>query len=91
MTSTELENLVRIGQLKREPPAAAEVSGLLLSGEARLADAANRSLSLESRFDLSQAAGSRVRRCEVIDAGAGGPWELSDHRPILMEIDLPAA
>ena len=53
MTSAELENLVRLGQLKREPPVASEIRGLLRSGEARLADAANRALSLESRFDLA--------------------------------------
>jgi hypothetical protein len=53
MTSAELENLVRLGQLKREPPVASEIRGLLRSGEARLTDAANRSLSLESRFDLA--------------------------------------
>ena len=51
MTSAELENLVRLGRLKREPPVAEEIRGLLRSGEARLADAANRDLSLESRFD----------------------------------------
>ena len=53
MTSAELENLVRLGQLKREPPMVSEIRGLLRSGEARLADAANRALSLESRFDLA--------------------------------------
>lgn len=53
MTSAELENLVRIGQLKREPPAASEIEGLKRSGDARLADAANPTLSLESRFDLA--------------------------------------
>ena len=53
MTSAELENLVRIGRLKREPPVASEIGGLLRSGEARLADAANPSLALESRFDLA--------------------------------------
>ena len=53
MTSAELENLVRLGQLKREPPVALEIGGLLHSGEARLTDAANRALSLESRFDLA--------------------------------------
>ena len=53
MTSPELENLARRGLLKREPPVAAEIRGLLHSGEARLTDAANRSLSLESRFDLA--------------------------------------
>lgn len=53
MTSAELENLVRTGQLKREPPGDAELDGLMRSGEARLTDAANTSLSLESRFDLA--------------------------------------
>jgi len=53
MTSAELENLARLGHLKREPPVASEIRGLLHSGEARLADAANRGLSLESRFDLA--------------------------------------
>ncbi len=53
MSSAELENLVRLGQLKREAPVAAEIRGLLRSGEARLTDAANRALSLESRFDLA--------------------------------------
>ena len=53
MTSAELENLVRVGQLKREAPASAEIEGLVRSGEARLADAGNPTLSLESRFDLA--------------------------------------
>ncbi len=53
MTSTELDNLVRSGQLKPEPPSPAEIDGLRRSGEARLADAANADLTLESRFDLA--------------------------------------
>ncbi len=48
-----LDNLVRIGQLKVEPPAQAEFDGLVRSGQVRLADAANAALSLESRFDLA--------------------------------------
>ena len=53
MTSSELENLVRIGKLKREPTAPTEIKGLIHSSEVRLADAQKRSLSLESRFDLA--------------------------------------
>jgi hypothetical protein len=53
MTSPELENLVRAGKLKREPPAAGEIEGLRRSGEARLADARRPELSIESRFDLA--------------------------------------
>ena len=53
MTSPELANLARLGKLKQEPPGASEIRGLLRSGEARLADARNPDLSLESRFDLA--------------------------------------
>src|SRR5512135_2597838 len=53
MTSPDLENLVRIGKLKVEPPSEAEFEGLQRSGEARLADAEREDLSLESRFDLA--------------------------------------
>lgn len=49
MSSNELENLVRIGQLKREPPAASELAGLQRSGETRLGDAGKPGLSLDSR------------------------------------------
>lgn len=52
-TSSELDNLVRIGKLKREPPAQAELAGLQASGEARLIDASNQTLSLAGRFDLA--------------------------------------
>lgn len=51
---TPLENLSRPGgSLKAEPPDAAEIAGLLRTGLARLADAGNASLALESRFDLA--------------------------------------
>ncbi|MDP2957847.1 MAG: hypothetical protein Q8N53_15580 [Longimicrobiales bacterium] len=53
MTSPELENLVVIGKLKREPCPAQEFEGLVRSGEARLTDASNATLAMESRFDLA--------------------------------------
>lgn len=53
MTSA-LENLAGSnGSLAAEPPDAAEIAGLLRSGNARLRDARNPSLALESRFDLA--------------------------------------
>ena len=66
MTSDELENLVRVGQLKKEPPADAEIAGLRRSGEARLADAQNPELSLESRFDLAYNGESEPVQVRVI-------------------------
>ncbi len=53
MSSAELENLVKIGKLKREPPSVAELEGLLRSAVARLSDAAIAQLSFPSRFDLT--------------------------------------
>ncbi len=52
MRSAELGNLVRIGQLKREPPSTRELAGLLTSGERRLADVQRTALAFDSRFDL---------------------------------------
>ena len=53
MAKRQLDNLVTTGALKVEAPSAPEIDGLIRSGEARLNDAANESLSLESRFDLA--------------------------------------
>jgi len=53
MTSAELENLAKIGKLKREPPSARELEGLLKSAQARLTDAGRAELSFDSRFDLA--------------------------------------
>lgn len=48
-----LENLAATGQLHLEPVDRRECDGLVASGRARLADAENRDLSVESRFDLA--------------------------------------
>lgn len=53
MTSTNLENLVKSGQLKREAADRREFDGLVRSARARLADARKHDLSIESRFDLA--------------------------------------
>lgn len=53
MAHEHLDNLVRTGGLKTEVATPGEVDGLIRSGTARLADAKNSSLSLESRFDLA--------------------------------------
>ena len=53
MSSNILDNLVKIGQLKKEPFNQDENNGLISSGKARLKDAEITSLSAESRFDLA--------------------------------------
>lgn len=53
MTSANLDNLVKIGKLKKEPPDQAELEGLLQAGRNKLKDARSASNSFESRFDLA--------------------------------------
>lgn len=53
MALAPLDNLVKVGQLKAEPPEQAEVDGLIHSGCVRLKDSRLDALSLESRFDLA--------------------------------------
>ncbi|MCZ0941868.1 MAG: hypothetical protein OXJ53_02295 [Gammaproteobacteria bacterium] len=65
MGSSNLDNLVRIGKLKREPPSARELRGLLESAELRLADATNESLSFASRFDLAYNASHALALCSL--------------------------
>lgn len=51
--SSNLENLANTGSLKREPGDQREFDGLVQSARARLTDACNTQLSIESRFDLA--------------------------------------
>ncbi|EJN21564.1 hypothetical protein PMI35_05185 [Pseudomonas sp. GM78] len=52
-SNESLENLVRSGGLKVEPPERKECEGLMHSATARLKDAQTTSLSFASRFDLA--------------------------------------
>lgn len=53
MTSPNLENLAKIGKLKKEQVGQKEFDGLLESGRTRLTDARTPSLAMASRFDLA--------------------------------------
>jgi hypothetical protein len=53
MISSNLDNLVKSGQLKQEPANRLEINGLIHSAQVRLKDAENTLLSPESRFDLA--------------------------------------
>jgi len=48
-----LQNLLRTGKLKAEPPDQVEFQGLIRSAERKLPDAQNASLSEDSRFSLA--------------------------------------
>jgi len=53
MANEKLDNLVKIGKLKAEDSTDEEVKGLIRSGLTRLADSRNKTLNIESRFDLA--------------------------------------
>ena len=73
MSSRQLDNLVRTGQLHSEPADPVEVRGLVKSGVRRLDDAARKELNLESRFDLAYNAGPMRWRWPPCVTKAIGP------------------
>lgn len=53
MAKPKLDNLVKINQLKAEPPLRKEYDGMLKSAQRGLADAQNESIETDSQFDLA--------------------------------------
>lgn len=60
MSKQELDNLVRIGKLKLEPPRRTEFDGMVRSARTHLADAQNESIDTDSQFDLAYGAAHRL-------------------------------
>ncbi|MDP3871844.1 MAG: hypothetical protein Q8Q80_04205 [Methyloversatilis sp.] len=69
MTSPNLRNLVGPGKLKAEAPNEREFDGLVRSAAARLRDAHNDGLSIESRFDLAYNAAHALSLAALRRAG----------------------
>ena len=69
MTSPLEKLAAHSGPLSPEPPDKKETAGLLRSGLARLADAHNVALSLESRFDLAYNAAPAMSLAALRRAG----------------------
>ena len=63
--------LERLGDLAPEPPDAKEFAGLRKAGLARLKDAGNADLSLESRFDLAYGAAHAMSLAVLRHRGYG--------------------
>lgn len=60
MSKPELDNLVKIGRLKVEPPSPNEYKGMVTAARSRLKDAQNEDLDPDSRFDLAYGAAHRL-------------------------------
>jgi hypothetical protein len=91
MSSAELENLVRIGKLKREPSTENEVNGLLRSAEERLRDASRQELSYSSRFDLAYNAAHALALVALRRAGYRSDNRYLVFQSLTHTVGLPAA
>ena len=69
MATRALENLVKIGKLKQEPPDQAEFDGMVLAGKTKLQDAALSGLSVDSQFSLAYSAAHALSFAS--DGGSG--------------------
>lgn len=90
MDRTPLDNLVKIGQLKTEPPDKREISGLIHSGKVRLKDAELEQLSLESRFDLAYNAAHALALAALRWHGYRSESRYQVFQCLTHTLDLPA-
>jgi hypothetical protein len=91
MSSLELDNLVKIGKLKRERPGDKELDGLRKSAETRLADAERRDLNYDSRFDLAYAAAHALALYALRCAGYRSEKRYLVFQALAHTTDLPVA
>lgn len=91
MSSAELDNLVRIGKLKRESPVKEEIIGLLGSAAERLRDASRPELSYSSRFDLAYNAAHALALAALRRAGYRSDNRYHVFQSLAHTVGLPAA
>lgn len=89
MPHEQLDNLVKVGKLKAEPPSDQEVAGLISSGLARLRDAGNETLSIESRFDLAYNAAHALSLAALRKAGYRSESRYIVFQCLKHTLDLP--
>lgn len=90
MPSDPLENLVRANLLKVERPSALEIEGLIGSAEARLRDAENPGLAIESRFDLAYNAAHALALAALRRKGYRTEKRYIVFQALTHTLDLPA-
>ena|ERR1043165_6271026 len=90
MPSEQLENLVRSGQLKAEPPDRDDIAGLIQSGEERLRDAERPELALGSRFDLAYNAAHALSLAALRSHGYRPDKRFIVFQTLAQTIELPS-
>ena len=91
MRRSQLDNLVRIGQLSTELAAEDELRGLVRSGLRRFEDAAREDLSLEGRFDLAYNAAHALALAALRHRGYRSRSRYLVFQCLQHTIDLPQA
>jgi hypothetical protein len=81
----QLDNLVRIRQLKAESPSQAEMDGLTRSGNARLKGARNQTLKLDSRLYYGGKSHGQLQHCKHL-YGSDGLYAVSKRQISTREI-----
>lgn len=89
MSHPQLDNLVRIGQLKRGAASPDELRGLLNLGLARLRDANRPDLALESRFDLAYNAAYSLALTALRHAGYRSDSRHLVFQSLVHTVELP--
>jgi hypothetical protein len=87
----ELENLVRIGKLKREAPSRQEFDGMVTSARRRLVDAQNEDLDPDSQFDLAYGAAHRLALAALRQRGYRSEDRITVFQTLVHTLGIDAA
>lgn len=77
-----LQNLLKIGRLKRHAPTPQEIQRLLAAAERNLTDARNESISDETRFDVAYKAIMQLALAATLDRDAIPNGGGNSHQPL---------
>jgi hypothetical protein len=91
VSKAELENLVRIGKLRREPASRAEFDGMVSSARTRLADAQNEDIATDSQFDLAYGAAHRLALAALRQHGYRSEDRITVFQTLVHTVDTDRA
>ena len=91
MSKEELDNLVKINQLKAEPATRTEFSGMVQAASTRLTDSQNEDLDPDSRFDLAYGAAHRLALAALRHAGYRSENRITVFQTLVHTLDTDKA
>ena len=91
MSKEELDNLVKINQLKVEPATRTEFSGMVQAAITRLTDSQNEDLDPDSQFDLAYGAAHRLALAALRHAGYRSENRITVFQTLVHTLDTDKA